>query len=159
MLAEDEQYFLHQSLSTPCLNVLEGAEGPYIVDRQGRKLLDFHGNNVHHIGYGHPKLIEAISQQMQTLSFAPRSASRYALIASSGCSAPSSAQNDAKVAAVVREAAEAVVGKRNVEGGPRASNFEHSGFRIVTGLKGAINDDWDVLLQHTALYADQAGCT
>ena len=35
------------------------------------------------------------------------------------------------------------IGKRNVEGGPRASNFEHSGFRIVTGLKGAINDDWD----------------
>lgn len=35
------------------------------------------------------------------------------------------------------------IGKRNVEGGPRASNFEHSGFRIVTGLKGAINDNWD----------------
>ena len=35
------------------------------------------------------------------------------------------------------------IGKRNVEGGPRASNFEHDGFRIVTGLKGAINDDWD----------------
>lgn len=35
------------------------------------------------------------------------------------------------------------VGKRNVEGGPRASNFQHAGFRIVTGLKGAINDDWD----------------
>jgi len=35
------------------------------------------------------------------------------------------------------------IGKRNVEGGPRSSNFEHSGFRIVTGLKGSINDDWD----------------
>lgn len=35
------------------------------------------------------------------------------------------------------------IGKRNVEGGPRASNFQHDGFRIVTGLKGAINDDWD----------------
>jgi outer membrane receptor protein involved in Fe transport len=35
------------------------------------------------------------------------------------------------------------IGKRNVEGGPRSSNFEHDGFRIVTGLKGAINDDWD----------------
>lgn len=35
------------------------------------------------------------------------------------------------------------VGKRNVEGGPRASNLSHDGFRIVTGLKGAINDDWD----------------
>ena len=35
------------------------------------------------------------------------------------------------------------IGKRNVEGGPRASNFQHDGFRIVTGLKGAINDNWD----------------
>jgi iron complex outermembrane receptor protein len=35
------------------------------------------------------------------------------------------------------------IGKRNTEGGPRSSNFEHSGFRIVTGLKGSINDDWD----------------
>ncbi len=35
------------------------------------------------------------------------------------------------------------IGKRNVEGGPRSSNFEHDGYRIVTGLKGAINDDWD----------------
>ncbi|MGA9574688.1 MAG: TonB-dependent receptor [Lysobacterales bacterium] len=35
------------------------------------------------------------------------------------------------------------IGKRNVEGGPRQSQFEHSGFRIVSGLKGSINDDWD----------------
>ncbi len=35
------------------------------------------------------------------------------------------------------------IGKRNVEGGPRASNFNHEGFRIVTGLKGAINENWD----------------
>jgi len=35
------------------------------------------------------------------------------------------------------------IGKRNVEGGPRASNFLHDGFRVVTGVKGAINDNWD----------------
>ncbi len=35
------------------------------------------------------------------------------------------------------------IGKRNVEGGPRSSNFDHSSFRLVGGLKGAINDDWD----------------
>jgi len=35
------------------------------------------------------------------------------------------------------------IGKRNVEGGPRASNYTHDGFRMVTGLKGAINDNWD----------------
>jgi len=32
--------------------------------------------------------------------------------------------------------------KRNVEGGPRINNFEHDAFRIVAGLKGAINDAW-----------------
>ena len=37
--------------------------------------MDFHGNNLHHIGYGHPRLIEAITRQMHELSFAPR---RYA---------------------------------------------------------------------------------
>jgi outer membrane receptor protein involved in Fe transport len=35
------------------------------------------------------------------------------------------------------------IGKRNTEGGPRTSNFEHDGFRVVAGIKGAINDNWD----------------
>ena len=35
------------------------------------------------------------------------------------------------------------IGKRNVEGGPRSSNYTHDGFRMVTGLKGAITDNWD----------------
>lgn len=35
------------------------------------------------------------------------------------------------------------IGKRNVEGGPRSSNFQHDAFRVVTGVKGAINDNWD----------------
>jgi (R)-1-hydroxy-2-aminoethylphosphonate ammonia-lyase len=37
--------------------------------------MDFHGNNVHHIGYGHPRLKRAIAEQMEALPFAPR---RYA---------------------------------------------------------------------------------
>jgi outer membrane receptor protein involved in Fe transport len=35
------------------------------------------------------------------------------------------------------------IGKRNVEGGARFDSLEHSAFRIVTGLRGAINDNWD----------------
>ncbi len=35
------------------------------------------------------------------------------------------------------------IGKRNVEGGPRASNFAHDAFRVVTGVKGALSDNWD----------------
>ncbi|MFQ3250051.1 MAG: iron complex outermembrane receptor protein [Glaciecola sp.] len=34
------------------------------------------------------------------------------------------------------------IGKRNVEGGPRASNLEHNSLRIVLGTKGDINDNW-----------------
>jgi len=72
LLNRDADVFLHQSVSTPCLNTISKAEGAYIYDGQGRRYLDFHGNNVHHIGYGHPKLKEAIARQMDELSFAPR---------------------------------------------------------------------------------------
>ncbi|MBN1830950.1 MAG: TonB-dependent receptor [Deltaproteobacteria bacterium] len=35
------------------------------------------------------------------------------------------------------------IGKRNVEGGPRVEVLDHSSFRIVGGIKGAITDNWD----------------
>ena len=72
VLQEDNEVFLHQSLSTPCLNVLEKCEGSYIIDTRGRRLLDFHGNNVHQLGFSHPKVIAAIEQQMASLSFCTR---------------------------------------------------------------------------------------
>ena len=72
LLANDTRYFMHQEISTPCLSVVTQAEGAYIEDAKGRRYLDFHGNNVHHIGYGHPRLKEAITRQMDTLPFAPR---------------------------------------------------------------------------------------
>src|SRR6476620_2310653 len=75
LLAEDEKYFLRQSVSTPCLNAIARAEGIWIEDVAGRRFMDFHGNNVHHIGYGHPRLQRAIAEQMDALPFAPR---RYA---------------------------------------------------------------------------------
>jgi 4-aminobutyrate aminotransferase len=75
LLAADEAYFLRQSVSTPCLNAIARAEGIWIEDIAGRRYMDFHGNNVHHIGYGHPRLKRAIAEQMDRLPFAPR---RYA---------------------------------------------------------------------------------
>lgn len=72
LLAEDERYFLKQSVSTPCLNAIVKAEGIYIEDTAGRRYMDFHGNNVHHIGYGHPRLKRAIAEQMDALPFTPR---------------------------------------------------------------------------------------
>jgi 4-aminobutyrate aminotransferase len=72
LLAEDEQYFLRQSVSTPCLNAIVKADGIFIEDTAGRRYMDFHGNNVHNIGYGHPRLKRAIAEQMDALPFTPR---------------------------------------------------------------------------------------
>ena len=75
LLARDSDAFLHQSVSTPCLNGIAQAQGLWITDTAGRRYMDFHGNNVHHVGYAHPHVVAAIKAQLDTLSFAPR---RYA---------------------------------------------------------------------------------
>jgi len=71
-LEQDANWFLHQSLSTPCLNVLRGAKGSYIEDLQGRKFLDFHGNNVHQVGFGNRRVVQAVISQLRKLPFCPR---------------------------------------------------------------------------------------
>jgi 4-aminobutyrate aminotransferase len=55
LLAEDESWFLRQSLSTPCLNVAVGADGSHLTDAQGRQILDFHGNSVHQVATATPR--------------------------------------------------------------------------------------------------------
>ncbi len=72
LLARDSAAFLHQSVSTPCLNAIAKAQGIWIEDVAGRRYMDFHGNNVHHVGYAHPHVIGAIKDQLDALSFAPR---------------------------------------------------------------------------------------
>ncbi len=72
LLDDDARYFLHQSLSTPCLNALRGVDGIHLEDLQGRRYMDFHGNSVHQVGYGNPAVIEAIKAQLDTMSFSPR---------------------------------------------------------------------------------------
>jgi 4-aminobutyrate aminotransferase len=72
ILERDAEFFLHQSLSTPCLNVLEECEGIYLIDKQGRKIMDFHGNNVHQAGFRNPYIIERVKAQMDKLPFSPR---------------------------------------------------------------------------------------
>ena len=72
LLDEDARYFLHQSLSTPCLDALVSADGIYLLDIEGRRFMDFHGNSVHQVGYRHPRVIAAIKHQLDTLPFSPR---------------------------------------------------------------------------------------
>ena len=72
LLKRDADAFMHQSLSSPCVNTIAKAEGIWIEDLDGRRYMDFHGNSVHHIGYAHPRLVAAIKQQLDELSFSPR---------------------------------------------------------------------------------------
>jgi 4-aminobutyrate aminotransferase len=72
LLEEDARYFLQQSLSTPCLNAMRNCDGIYIEDLQGRRYMDFHGNNVHQVGFANPAVIEAIKNQLDELPFCTR---------------------------------------------------------------------------------------
>ena len=72
LLVRDSAAFLHQSVSTPCLNGIAKAQGIWIEDTAGRRYMDFHGNNVHHVGYANPRVISAIKTQLDALGFAPR---------------------------------------------------------------------------------------
>lgn len=70
---QDAKYFLHQSLSTPVLNVLSKAEGIYIRDLDGKQYIDMHGNGVHNAGFNNPAAVEAIKRQLdEGMSFCPR---------------------------------------------------------------------------------------
>lgn len=71
-LARDAAAFLHQALSTPCLDVVTHAEGAWLTDMAGRRFLDFHGNAVHQLGHGHPRVVAAVRAQLDTLPFSPR---------------------------------------------------------------------------------------
>ncbi|MFH4525334.1 aspartate aminotransferase family protein [Vibrio diabolicus] len=72
LLKRDSEVFLHQAMSTPCLDTLEAAEGIYIQDATGKKYMDFHGNNVHQLGYGHPHVVKRVQEQIAKLPFSPR---------------------------------------------------------------------------------------
>lgn len=72
LLDEDARYFLHQSLSTPCLNAVRACGGIYVEDLQGRRYMDFHGNYVHQLGFANPAVIAAIKAQLDGLSFCTR---------------------------------------------------------------------------------------
>lgn len=71
-LEEDARYFLHQSLSTPCLDVLRACDGIYIEDLQGKRYMDFHGNNVHQVGFRNRRVVDAIKSQLEVLPFSTR---------------------------------------------------------------------------------------
>ena len=72
LLDADAEVFLHQSLSTPCMNALEACDGIWLEDVEGRRYMDFHGNSVHQVGYRHPHVIAAVKSALDRLPFSPR---------------------------------------------------------------------------------------
>ena len=72
ILEEDARYFLHQAMSTPCLDVLESCNGASFHNLEGKEYLDFHGNNVHQLGYKNEFVVNKIIEQLHTLPFSPR---------------------------------------------------------------------------------------
>jgi 4-aminobutyrate aminotransferase len=72
LLDEDARFYLHQSLSTPCLDALKSASGIWLETLDGRRIMDFHGNSVHQLGHGHPRVVAAAKRALDTLPFSPR---------------------------------------------------------------------------------------
>lgn len=72
LLEEDAELFLHQSLSTPCLDAIVEVEGIYLHDVSGRRIMDFHGNGVHQVGFRNPKVMQAAKDQIDTMPFCTR---------------------------------------------------------------------------------------
>ncbi|MGG0178527.1 (R)-1-hydroxy-2-aminoethylphosphonate ammonia-lyase [Gottfriedia acidiceleris] len=72
VIQEDARVFVRQSMSTPCLNGIVDANGSYLIDVNGDKYLDFHGNSSHQVGYKNPYVVEAIKRQVDELPFIPR---------------------------------------------------------------------------------------
>ena len=50
------------------------------------------------------------------------------------------------------------IGRRNVEGGGRQQSFANDSFRVVAGVRGAINEAWgyDVSAQYSSVSANTA---
>ena len=72
MLARDDKAFMQQVLSTPCLDILQGAQGIWLETLAGKRIMDFHGNSVHQLGYGHPEIKQALKDSLDALPFCPR---------------------------------------------------------------------------------------
>ena len=74
-LDEDERYFLPPVVADAVPRADPARRGAVLIDVDGRRILDFHGNSVHQLGHGHPKVVAAIRREMDVLPFCPR---RYA---------------------------------------------------------------------------------
>lgn len=71
-VSRDAAAFVHQHGSSPCIGALKSAKGVWLEDVEGRRYIDLHGNGCHHLGHAHPRIIEALKDQLDALAFSPR---------------------------------------------------------------------------------------
>jgi 4-aminobutyrate aminotransferase len=72
LIARDAASSFKQANATPALMSMTAAEGIWIQDVSGNRYRDFYGNNCHHVGYQHPKVLAAVRSQLERLCFVPR---------------------------------------------------------------------------------------
>src|SRR5690242_11839864 len=72
VLLRDRSISIRGTPTDPCLIAVCSAAGIWISDHAGRRYMDLYGNNCHHIGYGHPRLLQALQEQLGILSFVSR---------------------------------------------------------------------------------------
>jgi 4-aminobutyrate aminotransferase len=72
LIERDAEAFLHQTGSSPVEKTFRAVEGVWAEDHSGHRFMDFQGNTCHNIGYRHPRLIQALKDQLDVLPFTPR---------------------------------------------------------------------------------------
>lgn len=72
LIARDAAVFLSQRGSSPVAMAALAGEGIWLVDGRGRRIMDFHGNSCHNVGYRHPAVIAALHRQLDEGPFCPR---------------------------------------------------------------------------------------
>ena len=80
LLERDAKCTMHQANNRPALLAIRTAQGSFVEDHSGRRYLDLHGNNCHHIGYRHPELIAGLIDQLSTLPFNVRGFTNEAFV-------------------------------------------------------------------------------
>ena len=68
ILTREAKVTTRQRNCRPGLLAIRRGEGVMVEDWSGRRYMDLHGNNCHHIGYRHPRLISGLVDQMSALT-------------------------------------------------------------------------------------------
>lgn len=72
LIERDAAVFLHQEGSSPVEKTFRAVGGIWAEDHEGHRFMDFQGNTCHNIGYRHPRLVQALKEQLDTLPFTTR---------------------------------------------------------------------------------------